>query len=356
MSPQTREQLRAHATSRFDDAARHLLEDDDTAAASDKLTQARLAEELLHDTRRPPKQLYVLGITTLVCLTLVGLAWSIHKPSNPLLLEVESESVGLRLGREWLSDSLGIRADKFMFDNLHNVQAGGPGIDGRYDYLEVTGPEAVLDRLQVPADARMELHGAPKGFSLSILGESVGGEIKVRDAHFTVTGSDGFVEYELSVPAQDFPPESIRFSGGGSAGAEFRLNATGGTEWRLLRLNGMELDFNREDPPGSGRLVSSVLKGNLTFPQSGRKVELLEADTLQLQGVRSARLVLSYAQGRLKVEFQGEVDSIHGGPEGFVKNLTPTWLEYFYHHQQLAVFWSALVFLSGLLWKLRNFL
>jgi hypothetical protein len=42
------------------------------------------------------------------------------------------------------------------------------------------------------------------------------------------------------------------------------------------------------------------------------------------------------------------------GPKGFEKNLAPSLLEYFYHHQRFGFFWGVVAFLWGILWGLKE--
>jgi hypothetical protein len=52
--------------------------------------------------------------------------------------------------------------------------------------------------------------------------------------------------------------------------------------------------------------------------------------------------------------YEGTVEQLLIGPKGYEKNLSPSYLEYFYVRKPLAFFWGAVVFLWGLLWRIRK--
>lgn len=81
----------------------------------------------------------------------------------------------------------------------------------------------------------------------------------------------------------------------------------------------------------------------------------MDGDQLIVSGVNSTLLEIASDELGFKIIFQGTIKEIKAGPSGFEQNLMPTWLEYLYHHEQLAFFWSVVVFLWGLFWGLRNF-
>ena len=81
----------------------------------------------------------------------------------------------------------------------------------------------------------------------------------------------------------------------------------------------------------------------------------MDGDQLIASGVHSTRFEIASDKHGFKIIFQGTVKEIKAGPSGFEQDLLPTWLEYLYHQEQLAFFWSVIVFLWGVFWGLRNF-
>jgi hypothetical protein len=357
LPPQARVQLQRGADDNTAEAARLLLEENNPSAARKHLEWAQLANEVIKSERKPPHTLYLAGGFALLCLSLVGLSWSISKDSNPILLDVEVESFSFTLRHDWLGESLEINADHLSVDNLRRVQAGGLGIDENFEFLEAEGSALALQQLQLIAGAEVEVRGTPQKLSLFARNSTVEGSLQVRHAWLKLAGEENFTEQDIHLSSNALPPEFVRFSGRAEDRwhVPVRLDVDVAGSWRLARMQVENLRFSREDPPTSGHILPTIRSGRLQLPEVGREVTLYEADTLELSGARSARLIIEGGEKYVRVQFQGEVDRIRAGPEGFVKDHTPAWLEYFYHHKQLAFFWSALVFLWGLLWKLRSF-
>jgi hypothetical protein len=357
LPPNARQQLQQGADDNTAEAARLLLEENNTAAARKHLEWAQLAGEVIKRERKPPHTLYLAGGFALLCLSLVGLSWSISKGDNPILLDLEVDSFSLHLPQAWHGDNLDITTQHLSVDNIERIQAGGLGIDAAFEFLEAEGPALALHQLHLAQGAEVEVRGTTRGFSLFIKNTTVEGSLQVHRAWIKLAGDNNLIEQDIHTPSNALPPEFIRFNGvsGGKWNVPVRLDAEIDTPWRLARMHTNHLNFSREEPPGSGQTFSTIRKGRLKLPEVGRDIELFEADILELSNVRSARLIIEGSDKFVRLQFQGEVDRIRAGPEGFVKDHTPAWLEYFYYHKQLAFFWSALVFLWGLLWKLRSF-
>lgn len=116
------------------------------------------------------------------------------------------------------------------------------------------------------------------------------------------------------------------------------------------------IGFVEEFPPGSGNMESVIGSGELTLLETDRKVILSALDHLTLGKAKSRRLELSKADNGLRVQaiFEGSVSKVLVGTEDFSDNLTPTYLQYLYHQQGLKLFWGALVFLMGIMWRIRS--
>jgi hypothetical protein len=100
--------------------------------------------------------------------------------------------------------------------------------------------------------------------------------------------------------------------------------------------------------------VSSLKSGTIVLPDVSRQVTFRERDHLTLDGV-SGLLVEARLDGDgVRLIFQGEADEIRLGPTGFSQDLVPTYLEYLYHSQPLALFWGGASFLGGILWGIRR--
>jgi hypothetical protein len=180
------------------------------------------------------------------------------------------------------------------------------------------------------------------------------GEADIYSADLLLPGLGGHGEQIRT--ARGMPPARMELIGArvGETGRPTRLDLVIDGDWELSGLRATALAFDREQPPGSGERVSTVRQASGRFVETGRAFEVESGDRLLLDGVEASRLTVRGNGRGLEVLFQGTVDRLRGGPEGFVRDLTPSWLEYLYKQEQVAVLWGALVFLWGLAWKLRG--
>jgi hypothetical protein len=117
--------------------------------------------------------------------------------------------------------------------------------------------------------------------------------------------------------------------------------------------------FEREMPPHSSTWESTVLAGSVRLLETNKTINLHKYDWLRLGAVDSERLSVAFDPSRpdrFKLQLHATVEKVETGPTGFIKNRAPTWLEYLYHQQHLALFWGAVVFLWGMFWSVRNLL
>jgi hypothetical protein len=148
-------------------------------------------------------------------------------------------------------------------------------------------------------------------------------------------------------------PETLGFHTGiGAVPIQFRVRP--GTSWRLQNLRVHRLRFSRQMSEEAGEIafVSTIKKGTLTLHDTAGSVTLQEGDHLSLTGVKG-RLVDLRGGDTLDLIFEGTVTQVLIGPEGFKRDLTPSWFMYVSHNQPLIACWSAAVFLGGILWSLR---
>ncbi|MCP4700762.1 MAG: hypothetical protein GY862_28495 [Gammaproteobacteria bacterium] len=353
----TRERLRAENLRRTEEAARMLLEEN-TAGAEARLKWIAVAEQVVRAGAPPPPlprhPLLIPGLLLLLCLTLVTLAWLLHPDDNPLRMEVTAHSLRMRLAQDW-EMKMKQPLDAMRVDRLRRLNPPGRE-EGAYRNMRLSGPQMVLQRLALPAGAVLELELRADGLRLFVKNAELEGDIKVMQARLTLVDEDGKNEQQIDTPP-GMPPKVLRFTTerAPEQGNPIPLMLRA-KNWRLTGLYVRGLSFTREEPPDSGQWVSSIIKASGEWLESGRKFSLPEGDRLDPEGVNSARFVIEGDQGRLKVSFQGAVDAIKAGPAGFVREITPTWLEYAYHQKQLGLLWGALLFLWGAGWKLRSLL
>jgi hypothetical protein len=354
LSPETRSQLQREAEWRTAEAARLLLEDPRRVSIAAHLDWVETADKILQMTRPPPASpphpARLAGMVALVCLSLVLLAWTFHPGNNALQLSVTTDSFSLRLAQAWEVE-LNWPLSQLQAQRLGTVRTASLG-EADFTDLALSGPKLVLHKLHLPAGARLVLETGADGLSLFVNNAVVRGELALHQAHLELRGGDQPVLRDIAVDAK-LPPETLDFASEAipEQAVPFRLALKIPADWQLTGPVVQAIAFEREAPPGSNHWVSSVSEASGKLLETGREFTVTAEDWLRLQGAHSTRLRIASQAGSLKLDFQGRTDTLHAGTAGFEQNLTPSWLEYMYRHQQLALLWSALLLLWGVLWK-----
>jgi hypothetical protein len=360
----TRRWLRREAERRIGEAAQRLREGD-VEAAGRHLEWAERAGAVLTAPVQPLRKIFLAAIVALCCLIPAGLALWLPTGNIPLLLEVEVDDLTLKLrdDRSWKSDDLDIETRRIRLTNLKDLDAPGLGHNGPVTSLalEIMAAQQKtglrLKRLRASAGTRLLLHVTdyPR---LDIKAGVLEGQIEANNVQMVLKGANGSKNDLIQGPL----PETLNFTTRQSSAGPAQLKLESQKPWRLDGLFVQELVFERlkkEEPPDSDHWVSTLLSGKISLLETEKKISLHKDDWLKLGRVEGHRLIIEFnpkKPDRFKLQFHGTVEKVEAGPDGFIRNLAPTWLEYLYHQQSLALFWSAVVFLWGMFWSLRNLL
>ena len=102
-------------------------------------------------------------------------------------------------------------------------------------------------------------------------------------------------------------------------------------------------------------LTSGLKSGTARFNDTAWPVlELREGDFLSMRPAATAILDAKGAKGVIHMTVNGAVSALRVGDSATSTELAPSYLEYLYNKKSLAFFWSAIVFLWGLIWSVRN--
>ena len=110
-----------------------------------------------------------------------------------------------------------------------------------------------------------------------------------------------------------------------------------------------------EDPPGSGNFKSALWQGDIILYDIRKKISLLQNENLFAEFKKSRQADLIFKDDKFIIRLHGSALKLSGGFDSFSTNFKPTLLEYLYNNQRLALFWSAIVFLFGIIWSLAIF-
>ena len=152
-------------------------------------------------------------------------------------------------------------------------------------------------------------------------------------------------------------PETVEFAVSRPQSVPSQLTVHSPEPWSLGRPQATHLSFAREEIKGAGErwLTSGIKSGTARFDDTAWPVlELREGDLLTMRPAQSAVLDARGAKGVIHMTVNGAVSGLRVGDSTTKTELAPSYLEYLYNKKSLAFFWSAIVFLWGLIWSVRN--
>lgn len=361
MDKKTIELLEKERKKQTDELIRELIENNDLEKARKNLEWIQLSDQLKNSF--PSSSLHkwfwpvVIGA---ICLFIIGIAWTKRIETTQISFEVTTSNVSLKLSDEWRLNTAFI-AEMIFINNLDNVISRQLGIEFQRDIekedpatLKIVGSNSKLKNLIIKRDAIVYLTLNKSQLILEAKSKPLEGIFEVNKAEIVLTrvidGEDSITT--INPDLEDF--ETISFISSNTPAQPFKIELITDFSWEIRDLRTYKLSFIEEYPPGSGNFESTIKSGKVRLLETGVIEDLREDDSFLLKGVETRRLELRNTDTGIKVYFEGKVSSIKAGPPGYEKDLAPTYLEYIYHQKKLAFFWSAIVFLWGLLWSLKN--
>lgn len=270
---------RAH----LDQAIRALLEEDDADKAARHLLWVETAARVLRATSKSTPSAYVAGFIFLACLTLIGLAWSIHKSANPVQLEARVDGLQFQLKESWNA----IR-------NVSVTGISGTGIselgtssigDLRERDFRLSRFEGQIQSLTLSAGAQAEMEFQSGGFSLFVERGNVRAEIGLVRGKLLTGSGDG--QARVLRTGKDAPPEYFHFSGErtGREAAPVRIDIETDEVLQFSSFGLSGIGFRREEPPHSGFWQSTLLNAKGALTDLNRPVALKRRQWLEMDGV-----------------------------------------------------------------------
>ena len=347
--------LNLERTRRIRDAAQILLEKGDVEGAKETLKWVEVSSQLLAATQRPAARPIWSVIIALFCLLIAGLAWTLHISTTKISLEISTYNASLKLGKNW-SARHQFTTNLLYINNVAELNAPGLKLHSTIEQgedpfaMELSGKGIIVTELVLKEDTNVEFTSNSDKLTLFAKGPPIIGELTVNYANLVLEKGGQTIEKSVDVKF----PETIRFRTAQTGAEPVRFELSSNNDWRLRRLRAREMGFLEEYPPGSGIFESGIRSGQVRLLETDVTENLREADRLILEGVKTKRLEIRKADHNVRIFFEGSVTKILVGPPDLEKNLAPTFLEYIYHQKRLAFFWSAVVFLWGLFWSIKN--
>ncbi len=355
MNGRTVEALREAGDRMVNRAARRLLDDDNLTGAQADLEWAEVSARLIAAHRRRSRPAWTLLILA-ACLLLVGVAWTVHRPHARVAAEVTTRKLEVTL-TESHSANHPFVADRIYLDNLSTLEAPGlPSVrdvrptDGEAMALDLGGSDINISRLALPSGATVSMAFRKTGIDLWVRGPPITVELFVRRARLNLDTGNRRIEAEIDLEV----PETLTLKTVEVVADPVRLSLTGVRPFRLSGMVADSLSF-ADDLGTDGERTSGVTAGRVELPATGREAILRPGDGVLLGKIRQCRrLEIEPSEAAFTVRFEGPVADVRAGPWGYEAVLTPTWLEFLYHQKRLTLFWGAVAFLFGILWRIRS--
>jgi len=361
MKKNIRRQLEKEIAEEARKTARTLLEEKDEASISQGLRQLdeyqRVLTALKLTADRNITKAIVIGF---VCVLSAWLLWYLRVPSIHVMIDMHSDVVAFELSEPWQLDR-NLDAHQLRIEYMESIQAPALGVDidssDGNAWIDLSDGQIELHRATFDGGGYLEIEGGSDQMNWYFKNASFRGELLLKGAVLVSAGSrpDRFA---IDAARQNIEvPETvhIRSSDNGMIPSVVRIRPL--EAWGLKNIRVRRLSFFREriSTPGSIGFESAIRKGRVTIHETGATTDLNEGDRLLMDGLEGRLIRVEQGSG-LRMIFEGTVEKLLTGPEGFERNLAPSYLEYLYVQKPLTFFWSAVVFLWGMLWSILKWI
>ena len=298
------------------------------------------------------KSYWAIGIG-IICLVIIGLVFTIHVRSTNVSIEILADGLTISFADGWQSQKT-IIGGLFNIDKVTNVSSSlQPELfkSSHPSSIEFTGKNIELKNIKVQKNAEIDIQCFKKELSFYIKKSNLSGKLSMRKG--TVRIDETFDSLNIS---SNRPKTTYTFHSNQAHTVSdyIRLDIGNVRELELNDFAVNKLTFLVENPPGSGIFESTLQQGKIVLYDTRDEIDILEKENLLIEFKDCQQTRLFLKDDKICIKFIGKVTKLMGGLKGFSKNYKPTYLEYFYNNQRLALFWSTLVFLFGIIWSIKN--
>jgi hypothetical protein len=114
------------------------------------------------------------------------------------------------------------------------------------------------------------------------------------------------------------------------------------------------LYFAKPGESNPGAFVPSLISGEIKFQETVNTYTLTDFDKLLIISDSITRFKNNLGKTGLESDFVGGVKHVTSKIGRQSLKIKPTLLEYLYNNQPLAIFWSSIVFLAGIVWSIKK--
>ncbi|MCX6142372.1 MAG: hypothetical protein NTZ35_04055 [Ignavibacteriales bacterium] len=317
--------------------------------AKENLEKAQLYSQILGSQSHRSQRAWSF-VLAFCCLLIAGFALVLRVPTTPVAIDLVAKGVAFSTVDP--SFRAEVRGKECYVDNIDTIWSMNPlpkAPDQRAILISMKGRGIVLNDITPSMPVRLELEQSNDELAIYIKADTVRGTLSILE------GSVELHETTRLIAGQKVPSVYFFEAFAPHMGNDpVKLAANTNVSWRLSGFSVDSLVFFEENPPGSGQLESTILSGKIRLPESSRQLEIREGEMLHMMIRQCQRLLVSQDTNRIRVRFEGLVAKLTAGVKRSEINYMPTYLEYVYHNQQMAFFWSCILFVWTLLWGVKN--
>jgi len=329
-----------------------LLFEGKVAKVKENLEWIKLSKQVINEEKSRIRFYWAL-IVGAICILLLGISYNLHVRKTNVSFELIVDGTRFSLKNKWQSKNI-FTANSFFVDHLTNVSNDFTPVlysSSEPFSMSLDGDKIKLSNLHLDKDSEIELQAQKNQLKMYVKNTQFSGTFSIRKGEITVDGKR--TNFNLGI---EMPPSSYTFDTNPipKTSDPCVLDLKRNISWEFAGLKVDSIQFSEEYPPGSGNTISTVKSGKIFLHEANRQLILRKNESLEIDISKQHRLMLKGENDGIKIFFEGVVSKLYGGPKGIEKNFKPTYLDYVYNNQRLAFFWSAIVFIIGILWSIRN--
>jgi len=303
--------------------------------------------------------------TAVICLIIGGLLWSLKLSDlgapTPIRLELQSHSLQFDIAEPFSvtpgfdSGEKPARQDEARIQNASDLFLPKGQIE-KPTWATVRGDHVQLTKLDLAGQSHIELTEDGEFAQVLLTGTGNKCEVSFSGDAVLEAGSDSNGE-QIKIPFNTKGVmESIVLNAEGHDAKPTEIRIRPARFWPIENAKVAQLSFwqLRATGPGEEHFESAIKKGTVTLLDVAVSENLEEKDNLSLEGLDLQRFKIWSDGGSLHVQLDATVKRISAGPQGYEKNLSPSLLQYMREQKPLTFFWSAVLFLWGLLWGAKK--
>jgi hypothetical protein len=298
--------------------------------------------------RRPAWRHPLIALGVVAALVSAAALWPMPRVSFALELDADAAQLQMSRAGTLEGDVVDGELRAEGFGRLESADAAlvQRAADNGAGQLGLQAQRLRLRRIHYPAGAHLDFEAGPRSVRIAIDGAPHAVEIEFGgDAAMSLGGA----------PREQRRIDNAEWLRLVSDKAPTELWLAHASErsfqWRGLQPQSLRFVERQAGADGPAQLVSSLQRGQLRLPATGRELTLVAGSGLVLDGLQLEQAELALGT-HAALKLSGSAQTIELDTAGFRRSLSPSLLEYAAHNHTLGLLWSA----AGLLWGISTWL